>query len=1728
MTEIAQELLEGVQIGDCVKVRYGTDNDQDTVVGTVVKLTANFLHLKKKNDSIAKIRLDDLLRSLDPVDEAVSRESDKLAEENIPRYSGDGEKPPSPEFRNMRQMVTLLPAQPYNFTAEEWLDQFKKMLKVSDNLRIKKMMNGILDSLKAAIKNGQVAYKYHNLRAKIHQMWEFCAVEADYTLFYLALGVLAIIAKDYLYALEPLTRARKYSLAAYAAAAGHLTDSARIFSLCALLSKEKTEINQYISGACISQQDVEVLRKLLSVYQDDSASCEKLASCAFMLFAASGGRLEADITPYDTASAAAEKFLKAVPQSWTKSSIVLKSWEEFRQYSYPEKEKVLTGRINTFSRNRHYGFISPDHYFYIKQVRSDTEDGILLRKALFCRVWNQLEVSFQLGQSNIYPDRFSASNIELTAVGRAEALRRIARMKSSGRRKEGFVETFCMQSLNGRIQSGKSRYKFSIDSIDDPFLRAYYRECFSPAPQNVTFEADGRRAFSIQWKDPLPQDRNAYASCVSGEELHAWKHALEKRNGGRAIFPLESDPYIDYPYVTLTEGAQEGPDRKKSPLSWNGRIPGAPIQPPPVPKTVPPSISAPAPKPLEGEAKVQADLGRRAMKFGRLEKAEEHFTRALEVGGFNEGVVCDFITLCTRIEGRTAQAEEQLLKYSSALPEEKLRNLKIQIYEKAKDYKKLCPLYEESFHTSASVSRKSNSLLRLIDAHVKLGEYMEALEDCKRWETLYTQNRFSADAKKLKNAVMSIERQKAICYYHTGRIKEAQEIATNLIRANPADVAANSILEGTLAAFPSLDIADESFFEDDNDLLGSGEPSKAGSQISAYVRNRIQQTDIANSLKSSYLKDGKYTGSSKAALDDVKKMTASGQRISSKARSEAHFAACNLLEQIEQRGNAIRYINNYKCQLAGRAMASWGDYMVSQANQLDTTRMAYLYALRVLTPTKRGKERDWINSYNRYIKSFFMARIGNDSLDYYINQQINSHVKDGANTDIFENSRIPDVLISEFLVGILHLIDALKSQPERQEIFIDELYLKNPDLRKSVCRQLSFFVDPLIPETVSNTDFHKLILAACESLNQRMNQLNENLVAAGNLLLSKSLPPDVIDRLDTDQWSNYLTATDVVRLGRIHYVLKRYQDYFGSGDFENRADCLRVTILEINELIQIIQNEPTDISYDIFYPALEQMTLRLADQQISLYQNFLPKLSWWETIQPFRTPEGYIQIQLTVKNESNYQSADNLEITGIYGPEVRWLNKGGVIQSIRGGEETELGICVSINEAASQSGSFSATIGYSYKCSDSPQNVITKSQEVEFTFVIRNEHFEPLKNPFSAYEGKVMDDDTMFLGRSTQIQQILNIICPNNDGVMNYGRSIAMYGQTRTGKSSLLYHLKKKLAERYQDDILIWDVGNIGEIAVQSGGDYLASFLYTLLYNGSEAIYDNSIIAGLVEAAGLEAPLDQIMENPAYATTFFNTYMKKLNGILKQEHKIIVLFVDEFTYLHGYIKEGKIPLEFMRFWKALLQNYCIFAIVAGQDDMPEFMREHQNEFACMELMKLNYLDERDAKRLIQEPLENGNNRTGLFRKDGAVDELYELTAGSAYLTIILCSRLVNYLNDKGAYVVTKGIVNDFLRTNVFGPKSFLTEVHFEAQLQERGHREFDEANKEIMLSIARLSQTTGYASIDEVTCPGKTLEEIQELVDRLVDRNVLVKEGRNQYWIQVKLLERWLINMMGV
>ena len=153
MTEIAAELLEDVKPGDYIRVRYGTIGDQSIVEGTIVKWNENLLTIKKADGSATKVRLDDL-RALDSI---------KLASDTSALPVSYSEET---HYHMLRQMATLPPADPFTFVDSDQVDFVHNLIKGAPSTPFKQEIRGVLDSLDVTLKQHNLEYKYHDLRAR--------------------------------------------------------------------------------------------------------------------------------------------------------------------------------------------------------------------------------------------------------------------------------------------------------------------------------------------------------------------------------------------------------------------------------------------------------------------------------------------------------------------------------------------------------------------------------------------------------------------------------------------------------------------------------------------------------------------------------------------------------------------------------------------------------------------------------------------------------------------------------------------------------------------------------------------------------------------------------------------------------------------------------------------------------------------------------------------------------------------------------------------------------------------------------------------------------------------------------------------------------------------------------------------------------------------------------------------------------------------------------------------------------------------------------------------------------------------------------------------------------------------------------------------------------------------------------------------------------------------------
>jgi hypothetical protein len=213
----------------------------------------------------------------------------------------------------------------------------------------------------------------------------------------------------------------------------------------------------------------------------------------------------------------------------------------------------------------------------------------------------------------------------------------------------------------------------------------------------------------------------------------------------------------------------------------------------------------------------------------------------------------------------------------------------------------------------------------------------------------------------------------------------------------------------------------------------------------------------------------------------------------------------------------------------------------------------------------------------------------------------------------------------------------------------------------------------------------------------------------------------------------------------------------------------------------------------------------------------------------------------------------------------------------------------------------------------------------------------------------------------------------------------------------------------------------------------------------------------------------------------------------------------------------------MKNWKALLQRNYFSVVLAAQDVMPKFIRRFPNEFAAIEDHRIDYLQDSDARALVDEPIRIGG-RSGESRyREEAIERIIDLTAGNPFYIQIICSRLVEYMISKRKKLATKADVGRIREALISGLGKLKLE-DFE-NLYSSGDKSSDAFSDSDALMVLRvIAQSTRQTS----TCMRSeivvsTEKPIDAILDELTSRNVLEQERGSYYKIRVGLFKEWLI-----
>lgn len=254
-------------------------------------------------------------------------------------------------------------------------------------------------------------------------------------------------------------------------------------------------------------------------------------------------------------------------------------------------------------------------------------------------------------------------------------------------------------------------------------------------------------------------------------------------------------------------------------------------------------------------------------------------------------------------------------------------------------------------------------------------------------------------------------------------------------------------------------------------------------------------------------------------------------------------------------------------------------------------------------------------------------------------------------------------------------------------------------------------------------------------------------------------------------------------------------------------------------------------------------------------------------------------------------------------------------------------------------------------------------------------------NPFF-YGGPV--HPSRFIGREEEIKTIMNRIAgPATE-------AIALYGERRIGKTSLLHYLAAP-ATRNSWELSADQYGFVYLDCQEVSPFSLLLFLHSLL----------SLIKRQLADWNLEMDIRKLEEKDSISVTDLGILL----GDIVRENREIVLLLDEFDYIIGNTDPAKpYPLSALR---SLVNRQCLTLIVASYEPVAALTQgmyfegpPFHNIFASV---SLGPFSEQEANQLIDKALQG----TKVIFSEDDRKFVYEISKGHPYWLQNACYKLFN-------------------------------------------------------------------------------------------------------------------------
>lgn len=426
-------------------------------------------------------------------------------------------------------------------------------------------------------------------------------------------------------------------------------------------------------------------------------------------------------------------------------------------------------------------------------------------------------------------------------------------------------------------------------------------------------------------------------------------------------------------------------------------------------------------------------------------------------------------------------------------------------------------------------------------------------------------------------------------------------------------------------------------------------------------------------------------------------------------------------------------------------------------------------------------------------------------------------------------------------------------------------------------------------------------------------------------------------------------------------VVSLVTDFNTGQKYNSILNAYRNIVQKIDNIMSKLVSHPTQIGYEILLPSLNALKDNIYTKFSEIEERVNPVVvvNVLESVGMIESHSSDLKVE--IRNSSN--SARDIHINSLkaFGGDLIEENIINIDFRLSAGDEKIINIELNLNDDVflAKAAEVQFTVDYD-DIFIAKEKRIHKTTTENRTIRFENESFVEIENKFRhASGGEELDADSdMFYGRESIIASILEAI------VANRKNQIAIYGQKRSGKSSLLNKIMGKLESDVDNSVFC------GKFNLQGLSDnepnptmWILKEIATALTRGIRKKGIKSITQSTISNYFCKE------QDPFNALRDFIEHLNNMDEI-KNSH--FVVFIDEFTYLYQLIKEGKLGKDFMRRWIALVETPGINfqTIVAAQDTLPHFMNESyaSNYFNKFSKEPLTYLTKEESLQLIKDPI----------------------------------------------------------------------------------------------------------------------------------------------------------------